>query len=58
LTFLFDPVAALRLTLLVFAAIGYAGFYRFQRQLFGICGRSRRSAPRCSCSTRASRRAC
>jgi len=36
LTFLFDPVAALRLTLLVFAAIGYAGFYRFQRQLFGI----------------------
>jgi hypothetical protein len=36
LTFLTDPVTGVKLTLLAFAAIGYAGFYRFQRRLFAI----------------------
>ncbi|HKA16120.1 MAG TPA: hypothetical protein VKH41_13945 [Myxococcota bacterium] len=36
LTFLTDPITGVRLTLLAFAALGYAGFYRFQRRLFGI----------------------
>ena len=36
LTFVSDPLAGARLTLLAFAALGYAGFYAFQRRLFGI----------------------
>ncbi len=36
LTFASDPLVGVRLTLLAFAAIGYAGFYAFQRRVFGI----------------------
>jgi hypothetical protein len=36
LSFASDPVTGVKLTLLAFASLGYAGFYRFQRRLFGI----------------------
>ena len=36
LTFVSDPLTGVKLTMIVFAALGYAGFYRFQRRLFGI----------------------
>jgi hypothetical protein len=36
LTFVMSPVAAVQTTVLVFAAIGYAGFYVLLRRLFGL----------------------
>ena len=36
LTFASDPLTGVRLTLLLFAALGYAGFYLFQRRVFGV----------------------